>query len=112
MKIPAMIKHQQQALFQQVLTRVDGFGGTLAKIGVKNNINRHSLIGQAWVQRQRIEGEIMRFDLKVTNTLRPIKKMRSQIDNCINLAIDHLPSTIAKRAHKTHSTIKRISGGC
>ena len=105
------VKKRQDAIAQQVLSGVDTLGAKLNTIGVKNSINRHTLISQAWVQKHRLEGEMARFDLLLHSSLRPLKKARNKIDQTLDEAIDFLPAPIARRAHRTHEHIKRLSGG-
>ncbi|HBF09567.1 MAG TPA: hypothetical protein DHW71_14600 [Gammaproteobacteria bacterium] len=101
----------KDAMAQHLLSQVDNIGLTLNQLGIKNNINRHALVSQAWVQKHRIEGELARLDLLVHTSLRPLIKARKKIDQTIDTAIDYLPQSLAKRAHKTHSTLMRMSGG-
>lgn len=110
--LAALVKNKQDDIAQHLLTQVDTIGHALNHLGVKNQINRHTLVGQAWVQKHRLDGEIARLDMLVHNKLRPIKKMRSMVDATLDDAIDYLPPSLAKRAHHTHEQIKRISGGC
>lgn len=109
--LAALVKNKQDNIAQHLLSQVDTLGHVLSHIGVENQINRHTLIGQAWVQKHRLDGEIARLDVIVHNKLRPIKKIRSKVDTTLDSAIDYLPSAIAKRAHRTHAHIKRLSGG-
>lgn len=111
LRISKIIKSQQGTITQHVLNQVDTIGATLQQLGVTDKVNRHTLVGQAWVQKHRLEGEMARLDLLVHSSLRPIKKIRCKVDRTIDDAIDYLPPQIAKHAHKTHNQIKRISGG-
>ena len=106
------LTNNKDVMTQHLLSQIDNIGFTLNNFGIKNNINRHTLVGQAWVQKHRIEGELARLDLLVHTSLRPFIKMRQKIDQSIDTAIDYLPQSLAQRAHKTHTKIKRLSGGC
>ncbi len=110
-KLKSLTKNKEH-LVQHLLSQVDTLGSFLRGVGIKNNINRHTLIGQAWVQKNRIEGELDRIDLRMHLTARPIIKIRQKVDQTIDQAIDYLPEPLAQRAHKTHHQIKRLSGGC
>lgn len=112
LNIVKIVKSKQGSIAQHMLSQVDMIGAKLNEYGVTNKVNRHTLVGQAWVQKHRIEGEISRLDLLVNTSLRPIKKIRQKVDHTIDDAIACLPAPIAKRAHKTHHHIKRLSGGC
>lgn len=111
LKIATIIKNKQGMITQHVLNQIDVIGSRLQQLGLTDKVNRHTLIGQAWVQKHRIEGEMDRLDLLVHASLRPIKKIRGKFDQTIDDAIDYLPAPIAKHAHKTHDHIKRLSGG-
>lgn len=108
----SLVKKNQQVFTQHLLSQVDHIGSALNTIGIKNNINRHTLVSQAWVQKHRIEGEITRFDMMLHHRLKPIKTIRNKIDSRLDEVIDCLPAPVAKQAHRTHHRIKRLSGGC
>jgi len=105
------IKQRQTIVTEQILSQVDTFGRVLSAAGVPFKVNRYDFVAQAWVQRNRLEGELKRLDLKVNRRLGPLKRFGLKLNNQLDPAISILPKSLAKPIQRTQAKARRLCGG-
>ena len=91
---------------ERTLSQIDKIGFELARSGLTHKFNRHTVIAAAIVQKQKIEGEIDRAQLRYQLKKNEITKLTAHLDSGVDKSIQKLPDALAKPATRIHKRLR------
>ena len=98
-------------VLESALSQLDKLGYELAKLGVTDQVNRHTAIGLAMSQKLKVEGQLESAKIRYTLAKSEVNALTNKIDEKLDQALDVLPSTISTRAKRARDKL-RCPKGC
>jgi len=86
----------KERLIETTLNNLDTLGYQLQKYGVTDRVNRHNLIALAITQQDRLEGELVRIELKLESSRAKAASLYQSAQDIANFTAGFAPKPLAK----------------
>ncbi|RLT92116.1 hypothetical protein [Ketobacter sp.] len=81
------------------LKQLDTAGYYLSRYGITDQVNRHNLIAIAMTEKERLLGEVSRFELRYKMQKRRLEQLRKELDGQLDELIARTPKAVAERLY-------------
>ena len=87
------------------LKQLDTAGYYLSRYGITDQVNRHNLIAIAMTEKDKLLGEVSRYELKLKMQKRRLEKLRDQLDAQADELIARAPKPVADRLYQAKNKV-------
>lgn len=87
------------------LKQLDTAGYYLSRYGITNQVNRHNLIAIAMTEKERLLGEVSRYELRYKIQKRRLEQLRQELDSQLDELIARTPKVLAERLYEAKSKV-------
>ncbi|MEE2729876.1 MAG: hypothetical protein VYA55_03590 [Pseudomonadota bacterium] len=87
------------------LKQLDTAGYYLSRYGITNQVNRHNLIAIAMTEKERLLGEVSRYELRYKIQKRRLEQLRQELDSQLDELIARTPKALAERLYEAKSKV-------